>query len=247
VKIFQLNKPGRIHDVHSEDHVFLRELPDDWIIGAVMDGCSSGRDSYFPSTLFGKILEKSCKILPMYHRIDPEFTLSDTSAPILGKIILQQVFGDLKYIHDFLQTDLIEMLSTLQLMVYHRKRRSAWINISGDGYIVHDKNLIEIDQYNMPDYMAYHLDLSFDVWFDQHSQSYTLDNQSDISISTDGVSKFYSRSEKTQRSIDPAHYLLIDDTFKETDDMLDMKFKILKEEYGLLPYDDLGMIRIINK
>ena len=246
MKIFLLNKMGYLHDTHTEDHVFLQDIGNKWIIGAVMDGCSSGKETYFASTLYGKILGKTCRMLPYLDRINPEFSIESTDGAFIGKFLLNQVFDNLRKVHQLLATELIEMLATLILLVYHPETKAAWINISGDGFIVYDKQILEIDQNNVPDYMAYHLDIKFDHWIKSFSRTYTLDNQSDISISTDGISKFFSFSTGRQRTIDPVQYFLIDDTFKNTDNMLGEKFRILQEEHRLVPYDDLGIIRIIN-
>jgi hypothetical protein len=246
MNIYQLNKTGKLHETHTEDYVMVEKVSNDWIIAAVFDGCSSGQESFFASALYGKILRKSIKMLPLLKKIRPEFSLQKIDAPYIGRFILNQVFDDLKKVHHLLGTELIEMLSTIILMVYNRSSKSTWINISGDGFIVHNNNIEEIDQHNIPDYMAYHLDITFDKWINEFSQTFSLENQTDISISTDGISKFYSNTEKRQRSIDPIQYLLIDKKWSDVDDMLERKFNILKNEYGLLPYDDLGMVRIIN-
>jgi hypothetical protein len=131
-------------------------------------------------------------------------------------------------------------------LLYNRSTKSAWINISGDGYIVHNKELEEIDQNNIPDYMAYHLDITFDQWINTFSKTFSFKNQRDIAISTDGISKFYSITEKRQRSIDPLQYLLIDKKWDDAEDMLERKFNVLRDEHGMVPYDDLGMVRIIS-
>ena len=65
-------------------------------------------------------------------------------------------------------------------------------------------------------------------------------------IRLDGVSKFYSNTDKRQRSVDPVHFLLVDTTWEDSSDMLERKYVALENEYGLMPYDDLGIIRIIN-
>ncbi|MGD9329507.1 MAG: protein phosphatase 2C domain-containing protein [Cyclobacteriaceae bacterium] len=246
MKIYQLNKTGKLHETHTEDYVMVEKAGNDWIIAAVFDGCSSGEESFFASALYGKILRKSCKMLPFLRKIRPEFDLQHMDASFIGKFLLNQVFDDLKKAHRLLGTEMREILSTIILLLYNRSTKSAWVNISGDGYIVHNKEIEEIDQSNIPDYMAYHLDIEFDQWINAFSKSFSFENQSDISISTDGISKFYSISEKRQRSIDPVHFLLIDDKWKDSDDMLDKKFHILNNEHGLFPYDDLGMVRIIS-
>ena len=246
MRIFTLNKTGQLHDTHTEDHIFYKHLGNDWEICAVMDGCSGGLECYFASTLYGKILKKAYKALIYQGKINPDFNLQKVDGTFIGKFILNQVFDDLGKTHQLLATNLEEILSTLLLLIYNTKNKTAWINISGDGVIVHNKQILEIDQNNVPDYMAYHLDTRFDRWIEQFSKTYTFENQSDISISTDGISKFFSLSQGKQRSIDPIHYLLIDDSFLGSDNMLEKKFKILEKDHGLIPYDDLGMIRIIN-
>ncbi len=246
MKIFQLNETGKLHDTHTEDYVMVEKVNNDWIIAAVFDGCSSGEESFFASALYGKIIRKSCKLLPHLGKIRPEFNLQKTDASFIGKFILNQVFDDIKKAHRLLGTDLTEILSTIILLVYNRSRKSAWVNISGDGFIIHNKEIEEIDQNNIPDYMAYHLDIKFDQWISEFSKTFSFENQRDISISTDGISKFYSITEKRQRNIDPVQYLLIDKEWDDAEDMLERKFNILKNEYGLLPYDDLGMVRIIS-
>jgi hypothetical protein len=245
--IHRLNKTGLLHDIHTEDHVFIQELDDNWTIGAVMDGCSSGIETYFASTLYGKIIRKSLKGLLLSGRMNPKFNLDKLNADQIGSFILNQIFNDLAATHKLLETDLIEMLATLLLLVYHKKNKSAWINISGDGLIVCNHQIIEIDQNNIPDYMAYHLDITFDQWIERYSKTYSLKEQTDISISTDGISKFITQNQRRPQSIDPLHYLLVDDTLMDSGNMLESKYKILEQEHGLIPYDDLGIIRIINK
>jgi len=246
MNIYQLNKTGKLHDTHTEDYVLIEKISNEWIVVAVFDGCSSGQESFFASALYGKILRKACKMLPLLQRIQPEFSFQKVDAPFIGRFLLNQVFEDLKKSHHLIGTELTEILSTIILLVYNKPGKSAWINISGDGLIVHNKKIEEIDQHNIPDYVAYHLDIPFDQWIEQYTKTFTFENQSDISISTDGVSKFYPITEKRQQSIDPVRYLLIDETFRDIDDMLGLKFKILREEHGLMPYDDLGIVRIIN-
>ncbi len=246
MNIYLLNKTGKLHDTHTEDYVLAERISNEWIVAAVFDGCSSGQESFFASALYGKILKKAYKMFLHLERIKPEFSLQVVDAPFIGRFLLNQVFEDLKKSHHLLGTELTEILSTIILLVYNIPGKSAWINISGDGLIVHDKIIEEIDQHNIPDYIAYHLDIPFDQWIEQYTKTFTFENQSDISISTDGISKFYPITEKRQQSIDPVRYLLIDETLKDSDNMLGQKFKILQEEHGLMPYDDLGIVRIIN-
>ena len=151
MKIFQLNKTGKLHDKHTEDYVMVEKVSKDWLIAAVFDGCSSGDESFFASALYGKLIRKSCKLLPHLGKIRPEFNLQEIDASFIGKFILNQVFDDMKKAHRLLGTELIEILSTIIVLVYNRSSGSAWINISGDGYIVQNNEIEEIDKKNNPD------------------------------------------------------------------------------------------------
>lgn len=246
MKTFLLNKTGRLHDTHTEDYVFVKEMEPDWVIAAVMDGCSSGKESFFASALLGKLLHKACRVLPQLIRINPDFNLKKVEGDFLGNFLLNQVFDGLDKARKILDTELIEILSTLILLVYNISGRSAWINISGDGMIVHNGEILEVDQNNVPDYMAYHLDIPFDTWMARYSKTYTFHDAEDISISTDGITKFYSLHDRRSKTIDPVEYLLADKSLTGSPDMLEEKFRILSRDYGLSPYDDLGMIRIIH-
>jgi len=61
MQIYSVLKLGQFHPIFCEDFTFHSQLNEDWVMIAVMDGCSSGINSHFTSTLFGKILKKSPK------------------------------------------------------------------------------------------------------------------------------------------------------------------------------------------
>lgn len=101
-----------------------------------MDGCSSGKESYFASTLYGKSLHKSCRALLNMKEIRPDFDLELMDKKAVGSFILIQLFEDIKKIKRTLFLDIKEILSTLILLVFDLKDNSAWINVSGDGLLV---------------------------------------------------------------------------------------------------------------
>ena len=84
---------------------------------------------------------------------------------------MAQLFEDIQKIRRTLFLNVEEMLSTLILMVFDFRNNFAWINISGDGVVVHNGATKEIDQSNMPDYLSYHIDMKFNDWIKKHTQS----------------------------------------------------------------------------
>lgn len=241
MRIESLLKRGTSHPNFCEDAMFQTSISDKWYVGAVLDGCSSAKDSYFASALFVKLIAKACKTIPYISKIQPEFTIESFTPKTLGEFILNQTFEGLKKEHNHLLLDDIELLSTLLLAVVHRTERSAWVNVSGDGFLAINNELIEIDQKNVPDYMAYHLELSFDDWFQSHTQSYEIDNFERLHITTDGILKFIDEQGSVKKSRNTAHNLLSIRTNAEQS--LDHAYKSITEEQGLVPYDDIAVIR----
>jgi hypothetical protein len=46
MRLDSLLKRGGLHEVYGEDAQYHINIGNDWLIAAVMDGCSSGKDSY---------------------------------------------------------------------------------------------------------------------------------------------------------------------------------------------------------
>ena len=86
--IYTLNKTGQFHKTHTEDHVITLELGNEWIVGAVMDGCSSGRESYFASTLFGKIIQKSVRMLSYSKILSSDPRTGKMGGAFIGSVVL---------------------------------------------------------------------------------------------------------------------------------------------------------------
>ena len=75
MKIYTHLSSGKYHPVYGEDFLYYQLLRKKFLVGAVMDGCSSGKESYFASSLYGKSLRKSCRMLPNMNEIMPGFEL----------------------------------------------------------------------------------------------------------------------------------------------------------------------------
>lgn len=239
--IENLLKRGVTHENHCEDAVFHTAISDVWHVGAVMDGCSSAKESYFAASLISKLIAKACKTIPYLNKVQPHLSITELSPKSLGEFILNQVFEGLKEAHNQFLLDEIELLSTLIISIVHRTNRSAWINISGDGFIAINDELIEIDQNNTPDYMAYHLDMKYDDWLTKHTKTFEIDNFEKLHISSDGIQKFVDKKGSIVRGRSIPHSLLSIKTNSEQS--LKDAYFVLTEKQNLSPFDDIGVIR----
>ena len=61
MKFYELSHIGEFHVNYNEDFMVSEEAGKSRKMIAVMDGCSSGTDSHFASTLIGKLLRKIAK------------------------------------------------------------------------------------------------------------------------------------------------------------------------------------------
>lgn len=61
MKIYTALQMGEYHLNHCEDYLFVGGIGNDKLLCAVMEGCTVATDSYFASTLVGKLLRKIAK------------------------------------------------------------------------------------------------------------------------------------------------------------------------------------------
>lgn len=236
---------GEFHPLYGEDFQYHQIINGNWFIGAVMDGCSSGQDSHFASVAYGKSLRKSCRMLPNLKQMLPGFDMESMKNEALGAFILQQLFRDIKKISKLFYLNEEEILSTMILLVYDLNDNSAWIHASGDGIIVCNGEIYEIDQQNVPDYLGYHLDSSFEDWFENHTTQMKFDNIQDLSISTDGIAKLKNSALAKSNSIDVLDYFLIERPQYARNSYLTDRFNTLVDNEGFIAYDDISIIRLV--
>ncbi len=177
--------------------------------------------------------------------IDPGFDLETIRKEELVIFILRQLFSDIKKQQRLLVLDIEEILSTMILMVHDLNNHSAWINVSGDGIIVCDGDLTEIDQENIPDYMGYYMDETFGDWYGDHTRNLQFSGIRDISISTDGIRKLRTEDSGQDRLIDPVDYLLLQDPGDAGENFLTERYLELTRQRGYVPVDDMSIIRVI--
>ena len=244
MKIYTHISKGVDHPVFGEDFIYHHTLDDNILVCAVMDGCSSGQDSHFASTLYSKSIHKSCRMIPHMSEIQEDFDINTMSLEAIGSFILNQLFEDLKKTKKMFFLQLEETLSTLILLVYNSKEKTAWVNASGDGLIVVNGEITDIDQKNMPDFMGYHLEESFEHCYQSSTKSWFFNDAQDVSISTDGISKFHKKSTTQVKDIDPLDFLLIQNPKESSDNFLNHQYNNLIKE-GFIPADDMGIVRVI--
>lgn len=182
-----------------QDAVMHTDINQDYLIAAVFDGCSSGRDSEFASILFKHAIRIAVGNL---------ITIDD-SFDILSKVVwdLINVLHEIKVT---LELDDLDLLSTAIIAVYDKEKNSASTVSFGDGVIICNDMEIVIEQNNQPDYLAYSIDklvredyLGIREFLAHFEHTYSFNDISDLIISTDGIQTFknYANTEEKKEQI----------------------------------------------
>jgi hypothetical protein len=237
MKIYTTIQRGCQHKVYCEDFL-LTTTQGDWFFGVVSDGCSSGKDSHLASALSCKLLRKQISLL-----VPAEL---DSPQEVALKL-LQGFMQDFRQVLSNMDLTAIEALATLLLLVYDAKTNKAFVVVLGDGLVSINETMYEIDQKNSPDYPAYHLDDSKEMlekYFLTHY--FEVENPQQIAIATDGILQFINEKAQAQKVDNKAlmQYLLVDNTLQNVVAMLSRKINILYSQQGLVPSDDVAIIRL---
>lgn len=242
MKVYTLLRKGEFHAVQCEDFLVNQAIDNRFYFGAVLDGCSGGKEAHFASALMGKILRKVCKLLPY----EKWFMAGDTDVKALTKHIYQGLFKEMQIAQNQLLLDKYELLATCITMIYDSEKQEAFIVIIGDGFAAADRKVWEIDQNNRPDYMAYHLHKDFDEWYETQQNRFFFEQPKDISIATDGIDVFTcTNSIKVPPAIDPKEHFLVNQDGLEEEFMLEKKSNKLWRDFRFVPTDDLAIVRLI--
>lgn len=234
---------GTHHDNHAEDFTISKDIGKHRILLAAMDGCTMGKESFFASAVTGKLLRKiaqeayfkeyGSKVVP---------ALAD-----LQNTVLSQLISELNKLKFDLQLDKYELLTTLLLAIVDTKEKTATALVIGDGLLTVNGKFYDFDQENAPDYLAYHLDEDPEVYF-QSLKQLNFSAVEDISLSTDGVYTFSKINNETYPPINSnrlLELLFINREDQTNERMLLKRMDFIKEEFGLMPTDDLGIVRLI--
>jgi len=244
MKISTLLQRGIHHKNFNEDFLYTHAISNDIMVCAVMDGCSSAKDSQFTSSLYAKSLHKSGRMLPQMKEIIEDFDLNTMALEAIADFFMKQLFEDLKRVKKLFFLGREELLSTIVLLVIDKKKRTACIKMSGDGIFAVNDEITEIDQNNIPNFLGYHLNSSFDEVKDTEFQSWSFEEVKDISISTDGIDKFRTSSLTKTKKIDLRAQFLAENSESFDDSFLLNQYEYFTKK-GFIPHDDIGIIRLI--
>jgi len=246
LKFYELSHIGEFHVNHNEDFLVSEEAGKSRRMIAVMDGCSSGTDSHFASTLIGKLLRKIAK--QEAYREYAQKQLRPLKEQL--ESISLQLFEELSNLNRQLDLKSDEILSTLILGVVDLQNNSAEIVIVGDGLIHVNGENIEYENDNKPDYIGYHLNMDKNLWFQTRTQKLSVDKINDLTISTDGIHTFKNFDGKSYEETNQEEIMSkFFENKKELENTNKLKKTLIeiKNENGLMPSDDLTMIRVINE
>lgn len=248
--VHKLVKRGSNHKDFCEDFYLTQQLDEKNFICAVFDGCSSGTDSHFASALFAKLFKASA--VEIYGLDRSNFSFDD-----LFKEILYRFVCKLSDVKQKLMLTSDEVLSTLIFMLFNTETNQARIIAVGDGFININGKRIQIDQNNRPEYIAYKLDLLtkkdyFDFWLGNFQQMFDAHKIHDISIATDGIFSFQKNltvdtKEDEINEAEIIRYFTEDEFLIDNSSMLSRKYNLVKSKNGFENFDDVCIIRIINK
>lgn len=245
MQIKSVLKKGEFHPVFCEDFLYHTPLTKSIYLSAVMDGCSMGESSHFSSALLGKLLKKATIGMRYQEFARDILPLDETPLAEIGKEIVHRVWKGLKELANSLMLEQVEMLSTLLLTLVDIRSGKAWVLMSGDGFLAVEGKVIESDQNNRPNYMAYHLSKDFEAWFGTEVSFFEYKGLKELTIASDGVGSF----EPLLKNKPPFYkeieaYILLDSEYAELKNSFDKKIDLLKVSHGLILTDDLSLIQM---
>ncbi|MFK8010136.1 MAG: protein phosphatase 2C domain-containing protein [Saprospiraceae bacterium] len=239
---YEIIQIGEHHTNYCEDYVLTASLGEDKILCTVMDGCTMATESYFASTLIGKIFRKIAKEISYKSFLEKK----EIEIDVLLEKIVEQLFHELRNLKNILFLEKEELLSTLLIGVIDKESQSGEFLAIGDGMFCIDGKIIEFEQDNKPDYFGYHLEEDFEKWYTSQKQRISAEQIQDLSICTDGIFTFQKfDNQKYQSAENVIDFLLKDKDGFENKNMLKKKVFEIEKNWGLKPTDDLGIIRII--
>lgn len=245
MNFYALTQIGEFHVNHNEDYLIIEDAGAPYKLIAVMDGCSSGTDSHFASTLCGKILRKLAK--QQAYKVYAEKQQPEIK-DLIENISLK-LFEELVNINRQLDLNADEVLSTLILGIIDTALQRAEFVIAGDGLIHIDGHNFEYESDNRPDYIGYHLNMDKHIWLQTKTLIKSIDKFNDLTISTDGIFTFKNYDGKSYPDISEGQIIkefCVDTSNAGNPNKLKRSLLKIKDEFGLSPSDDLTMIRVTN-
>ena len=211
-----LNVRSQTHN-SCEDSILVKET-DYYVYGGVFDGCSTGIKSHWASQTLAYIFNKY-------------------GNPTLTNNLIA-VRKDMVTIMETLSINYMNMLSTCVLFFYDKREQTLDVRVFGDGYYYVNDVEYEVEQRNIPDYMAYHTETS--QRFRDFLEMYPATTYTDVhsfKICSDGI-KSISIDQFHESKRDPIATLFQPPT---TSNFLQRMWNILHREKFTIS-DDLSII-----
>lgn len=221
-----LNKRSSTHPNWCEDNYWLLET-EDYIYGAVLDGCSTGHNSHFASTFVKYALEKGVGKV-----VDIDECPFNTLADHLATYVLDKM----KVISTSLDLTDMNLLSTIVFFAYSKEDQELYVKFFGDGVVYVNGEEFVHDEANAPQYLAYQMyvdDAAFELYLGSRKEQWFQDVK-DFSICSDGIHSFKNLKNGNLDRLVPVDFLVRNTDWVKQKKGLCKKFNILterKEEY----------------
>lgn len=241
MKIRSVIRKGSDHKVFCEDYLWHQEN-ERFVAAAILDGCSTGKDSHFASAFYGKAIRSRFAIYGFPYNSIEEIT----------KDILYGAICEVNILKSYLGLSTEELLSTIIFSIYDKKKKELFVIVIGDGLIVINEDVIEIDQNNTPDYLSYHIDKlinrnAFETWFENFENVFHYEDVRNFSICSDGILSFKTIKKTEEGERDPVEFFTKDEFLIHNPSMLARKCNLLEIKHGMIHQDDLSIIRLYNE
>lgn len=239
---------GSSHKLRCEDDLLVLNL-EDYIVGAIFDGCSSGIDSHLSSTLLKRVLKTiingdgNCRFELKWHNKESlDFYIIQKLASMLYDKLHEPSFKKLISYDNY-----NDLLSTVIIMLVNKFNNRYTVLFCGDGVLSVDDTIVTIHDENgdTVDYLMVQNETNVINYIDNRPfyQGYFKNT---ISISSDGIDTFKDQFGEN-KSKEAKDTLFMDTAFWKQDIMLNRKYNILTKVNKYLNQDDVSIIRIINE
>ena len=223
-----LNKRAPSHQNWCEDNYWLHEQ-DGLIIGAVLDGCSTGTQSHFASTFFKYSLEKAFK----------ENTDYDSPEELL-ELLAYATRADIARTAEILALTDMNFLSTMTLFYYKPEWKELVVKFFGDGTVFVNGGRYDNDEGNEPDYLGYYAFTSYINFAEYLATRRTLifTEVDNFAICSDGIDSWANlKNPQVPKSI-AVDFLIENPTFSGLKSGLSKKYNIITQTNSRLITDE---------
>ena len=235
---------GTHHGNHNEDAHVTAELSDRHQLIAVANGSAAGDKGYFTAALVAQLLEKIAGEANLKSFAEK----SNPSTAELIKHCTRQLFTELEQLRTRVNLQPDDLRVTLTLGVVDEGQQTAELVVIGAGIISCDGETVEMAQYAQPDYLADHLnEEDFDAWWATHDKRVVCQNCLDLSIATPGALTFEAFSHDPYRPVtedELLDFLLVERNDGLVEQLFRRKMLYIEDKFGLLPTDDVTIIRV---